>query len=67
MSAKGLSTFPTREMLPDWKNLLGAVLNGWEKDGTGVVISADVDGLMSCALLALKYPVPAVLNRGCYF
>ena len=60
MNAKGLSTFPTREMLPDWKNLLGAVLNGWEKDGTGVVISADVDGLMSCALLALKYPVHVV-------
>jgi hypothetical protein len=60
VSGKGLAKFPTKEDLPDWKNLLGAVLNGWSSNGSGVVISADVDGLMSCALLALKYPVHVV-------
>ena len=60
MSGKGLAKFPTKEDLPDWKNLLGAVLNGWSSNGSGVVISADVDGLMSCALLALKYPAHVV-------
>jgi hypothetical protein len=60
MSAKGLSTSPTKEALPDWNNLLSNVLNSWKRDGSGVVISADVDGLMSTALLALKYPVNVI-------
>ena len=60
MSGKGLASVPTKGDLPDWRNLLGTVLNGWASDGSGVVISADVDGLMSCALLALKYPVHVI-------
>ena len=41
----------------NWKSELSAVLNAWHSTSTGVVLSADVDGLLSCALVASRFPV----------
>lgn len=43
-----------------WRDQFLAVIEDWRADGAGVVISADVDGLMSCALLALVAPVHVI-------
>ena len=43
-----------------WDAELLRVLNLWAKDSTGVVLSPDVDGLLSCAILATKFPVNVI-------
>lgn len=43
-----------------WESALLDVLGSWSDDSDGVVISADVDGLLSVALLAGRFPVRVV-------
>lgn len=40
----------------DWKTELKVVLDDWSKSAKNVVLSPDVDGLLTCALLATKFP-----------
>lgn len=44
----------------DWKVQYESVVGGWSKASSSVIISADVDGFMSCALLALRRPIQIV-------
>lgn len=44
----------------DWKPDFWSVIDGWRSESEGVVISADVDGLLSCALLARETPVNVI-------
>jgi len=44
----------------NWKNDLHSVLAAWSDSSSNVVLSADVDGLLSCALLATQYPVHVI-------
>jgi len=39
-----------------WKDELKVVLDDWSESSENVILSADVDGLISCALLATEYP-----------
>jgi hypothetical protein len=41
----------------NWKEDLRAVLDNWSQTSSNVILSADVDGLLSCALVAAQYPV----------
>lgn len=41
----------------NWKEDLLLVLDEWSKTSSNVILSADVDGLLSCALVATRYPV----------
>jgi hypothetical protein len=43
-----------------WENELSRVLNSWAANSIGVVLSPDVDGLLSCAILASKFPVKVI-------
>ncbi len=45
---------------PDWRNDYRRVVEGWRSASDGVVISADVDGLTSSALLALSGDVRVI-------
>lgn len=44
----------------NWRSDLLRVLDQWANQSSGVVLSADVDGLVSCALLAQRYPVQVI-------
>lgn len=44
----------------DWKPEFWSVIDDWRSESEGVVISADVDGLLSCALLARETPVNVI-------
>lgn len=43
-----------------WTTELSTVLDTWSQYSSDVILSADVDGLLSCALLALKHPVHVI-------
>lgn len=47
----------SEENRSNWKSDLSLVLNAWHATSNGVVLSADVDGLLSCALVASRFPV----------
>jgi DNA-directed RNA polymerase subunit F len=56
----GDSLVPTSAVNADWRPEFRSVINGWRAESDGGVISADVDGLLSCALLAKEGPVNVV-------
>lgn len=41
----------------NWISDLNQVFDAWRSTSAGVVLSADVDGLLSCALVACRFPV----------
>lgn len=43
-----------------WKADLDRVFKAWAARSSGIILSADVDGLLSCALLATAYPVNVI-------
>jgi len=43
-----------------WKDLLSNVLSAWASESEGVVLSADVDGALSAAIVATKFPTRVI-------
>lgn len=43
-----------------WKEDLGNALDAWSSESSNVILSADVDGLLSCALVASRYPTNVI-------